>query len=144
MKISEENAAQAGHDALCAAKTVMEKIISAQIEGPSAELAALRQRVAELERLLVTSTLGAEIVALQASLAAAESDAAAGRKLWAFMLDNQHAWSEDMLEFVDMGLLKAVDMTKPDSPERCENCDGDCDACYRPTELLRSGGSEGL
>jgi hypothetical protein len=75
-----------------------------------------------------------EAAALLRSLAA---DADAGRALWAHLIETRDAWGEYQDTFEELGLLEKVVISK-DTPaeDRCEDCDGDCDYCYQPTNLL--------
>lgn len=70
---------------------------------------------------------------------ALRADAEAGRKLWAYLIEHDDPWSEYQDDFVNMGLLVRVEIPENVSDdERCRNCCGDCDYCYRPTGLLRA------
>lgn len=71
-------------------------------------------------------------------------DAEAGRALWTHLIETRDAWGEYQDTFVELGLLERVAIPKNMPSEgRCEDCDGDCDWCYQPTDLLAAGRKEG-
>ncbi len=111
----------------------------------SDSLALLRSLAKDAERLELA--LATERGKLEKADAVADSwarDAAAGRALWAHLIETRDAWGEYQDTFVELGLLARVAVPK-DLPaeDRCEDCDGDCDWCYQPTELLAAGRKEG-
>lgn len=86
--------------------------------------------------------LEAQLAALQRahSEAAAQWEArvAAADALWALCVYEDFPWSAGEVQdkLTEIGFLVATDMTGEGEPERCENCSGDCDTCYRPIESL--------
>lgn len=75
---------------------------------------------------------------IQSRIAKLEREAEAGVNLWHYLCENDIAWSEDQDFFVELGLLERVDVPADIAEEdRCRNCCGECDQCYRPTDLLK-------
>jgi hypothetical protein len=101
---------------------------------------AIRELRAELfaanARCCICTELTAERDSLRLQVEALGKDAAKGRELWAYLREYGDAWGEYQDDFVKMGLLELVDMTNASEDDRCANCEGDCDTCYRTTGLL--------
>jgi len=79
------------------------------------------------------------LTSLAAELEQCRRDVEAGRKLWAHLVDTRQPWGEDQYVYIEMGLLASVQMPEWDSSndhEQCSDCPGDCDECFRVTDLL--------
>jgi hypothetical protein len=95
------------------------------------------------EQILYRFQLGggaveAHIRRLEHQLAEREARVVAADKLWKLCVDEGFPWGcgdvQDKL--TALGFLVATDMTTADEAERCANCNGDCDTCYRAIESV--------